>query len=137
MYLEMIKGEKSVSFFFFFLSKTFLSEFVVDPEFTWSCVDFIVKSFSHVWLFATWWMEYARHPCLSTLPRVCLDSCPESQWCHPTISSSVAPFSFLPSIFPSIRVFPNESALHIMWPKYLEVQLQHQSFQWIFRVDFL
>ena len=30
--------------------------------------------------------------------------------CHPTL--------LLPSIFPSIRVFPNESALHIRWPKY-------------------
>ena len=35
----------------------------------------------------------------------------------------------LPSIFPSIRVFSNESALRIRWPKYFEFQLQHQSFQ--------
>ena len=41
------------------------------------------------------------------------------------------------SIFPSIRVFSNESALHIRWPKVLKLQLQHQSFQWIFKVDFL
>ena len=41
----------------------------------------------------------------------------------------------LPSIFPSIRVFSNELALHIRWPEYLELQLQ--SFQWIFSVDFL
>ena len=40
---------------------------------------------------------------------------------------------FLPSIFPSIRVFSNESTLLIRWPKVLELQLQHQSFQWIFR----
>ena len=40
---------------------------------------------------------------------------PLSQWCHPTISSSVTPFSFC---FPSIRVFSNESILHIRWPKY-------------------
>ena len=40
----------------------------------------------------------------------------ESWWCHPTISSSVVPF--LPSIFPSIRVFSNELALCIRWPKY-------------------
>ena len=43
----------------------------------------------------------------------------------------------LPSIFPSIRVFSNESALRIRWPKYWKFQLQHQSFQWIFRTDFL
>ena len=41
------------------------------------------------------------------------------------------------SIFPSIRVFSNESVLHITWSKVLEFQLQHQSFQWIFRTDFL
>ena len=34
-----------------------------------------------------------------------------------------------PSIFPSIRVFSSESVLHIRWPKVLEVQLQHQTFQ--------
>ena len=50
-------------------------------------------------------------------PRVCSDSCPLSQWCHPTISSR-CPLLFLPSIFPSIRVFSNELALHIRWPKY-------------------
>ena len=98
--------------------------------------------------------------------------------CHPLL--------LLPSVFPSIRVFSNELALHIRWPKYwsfsfsispsneysglisfridwfdllgvqgtlkgllkwvssshqvakvLEFQLQHQSFQWIFRTDFL
>ena len=48
------------------------------------------------------------------------------------------PLFLLPWIFPSIRVFSNESALLIRWPRYLsELQLQHQSFQWIFRTDFL
>ena len=49
------------------------------------------------------------------------------------------PLLLLPSIFPSIRVFSNESALRIRWPEVLEVEvrLQHQSFQGIFRVDFL
>ena len=43
----------------------------------------------------------------------------------------------LPSIFPSIRVFSNELVLRIRWTKYFEFQLQHQSFQWTFRTDFL
>ena len=47
------------------------------------------------------------------------------------------PLLLLPPIFPSISLISSESALHIMWTKYLEVQLQHQSFQWIFRTDFL
>ena len=41
----------------------------------------------------------------------------------------------LPWIFPSIKVFSNESALCIRWPKYWS--FKHQSFQWIFRTDFL
>ena len=51
-------------------------------------------------------------------PRACSNSCPSSRGCHPTISSTVNPFSSLPSIFPSIRVFSNESVLCISWPKY-------------------
>ena len=43
------------------------------------------------------------------------------------------PLLLLSSIFPGIRVF---LALHIRWPKLLEFQLQHQSFQWIVKVDF-
>ena len=47
------------------------------------------------------------------------------------------PLLLLPSIFSNIRVFSSESVLHTRWPKLLEPQLQHQSFQWIFRTDFL
>ena len=47
---------------------------------------------------------------LST-PRVCSDSYPLSWWCYLTISSSI-------TLFPSIRVFSNESAPLIKWPKY-------------------
>ena len=45
------------------------------------------------------------------------------------------PLLLLPSIFPSIRVFSNESVLHIQVAKILELQLQHHSFQSIFRTD--
>ena len=63
--------------------------------------------------------KHARFPCPSLSPRVCSHSCSFSWWCHPTISSSVTPLLLLPSIFPSSRVFLNESALRIRWPKYL------------------
>ena len=63
-------------------------------------------------------LQHARPPCPSPTPRVYTNSCPLSQWCHPTISSSVRPLLLLPSILPSIRVFSNESALRIRWPKY-------------------
>ena len=62
-------------------------------------------------------LQRTRLLCPSLSPRGCSDSCPLSQWCHPTISPC-CPLLLLPSVFPSIRVFPNESALHIRWPKY-------------------
>ena len=51
---------------------------------------------------------------------------------HPLSPPSPSAFTF-----PSISVFSSKSVLHIRWPKVLEFQLQHQSFQWIFRTDFL
>ena len=62
--------------------------------------------------------QHTRPPCPSPTPRVYSNSSPLSQWCYPTISSSCHPLLLLPSIFPSIRVFSNESALHTRWPKY-------------------
>ena len=62
-------------------------------------------------------LQYTRPPCPSLTPKVYLNSCPLSKWCHPTISSSVVPFSSCLQS-PSIRGFSNESVLHIRWPKY-------------------
>ena len=50
------------------------------------------------------------------LPELTQNSCPLSWWCHPTISSSVVPFSCLQS-FPESGSFSNESVLWIRWPK--------------------
>ena len=63
-------------------------------------------------------LQHARIPCSSLFPRVSSNLCPLSRWCHPTIASSIAPLLLQPSIVPSIRVFSNDSALHIRWPKY-------------------
>ena len=46
-------------------------------------------------------LQHARPPCLSPIPRVYSNSCPLSQWCHPTISSSVIPFSSHLQSFPA------------------------------------
>ena len=67
--------------------------------------------------------------------RVCSNSCPLSQWCHPTISSSATP-SFCLQSFPASGSFP-VSHLFTLGAQVLELQLQHQFFQWIFSVDFL
>ena len=62
--------------------------------------------------------QHARPPCPSPTPGLHPNPCPFCRWCHPTISSSVVPFSSSPWPFPAIRVFSNESALCIRWPKY-------------------
>ena len=54
-------------------------------------------------------------PCPSPTPRAYSNSCPLSQWCHLFLCR---PLLLPPSIFPSIRVFPKGSVLHIRWPKY-------------------
>ena len=51
-------------------------------------------------------LQHARPPCPSPTPRVYSNSCPLSQWCHPTLSSSVIPFSSCPQSFPAWRSFP-------------------------------
>ena len=53
---------------------------------------------------ATPWLQHARLPCPSLSPRVCLNSCPLSRWCHPTILSAVTLFSCPPS-FPASESF--------------------------------
>ena len=53
-----------------------------------------------------WTEQHARLPCLSVSPGTCSASCPLSQWCHPTISSSFAPFSSCPRSFPASGSFP-------------------------------
>ena len=65
----------------------------------------IVQSLSCVWLFATPWTAAARLPCPPLPPRVCSNSCPLSQWCHPTISSTVVPFSSRLQSFPTSESF--------------------------------
>ena len=92
----------------------------------------LVQSLSCVRLFAAPWTA-ARQASLSIansqslLKLMSIESVMPSNHlilCHPLL--------LLPSIFPNIRVFSNESVLHIRWPKF---QFQHQSFQLIFRID--
>ena len=50
--------------------------------------------------------QHVRPPCPSPTPRVHPNPCPLSQWCHPTISSFVVPFSSCPQSFPTSGSFP-------------------------------
>ena len=94
-----------------------------------------IQSLSCVWLFATLWDAAARPSCPSPTPRVYSNSCPLSWWCHRTISSCVVPFSSRLQSFPASGLFKWVSSLHQV-AKVLDLQLQHQFFQWIFRIDF-
>ena len=51
-------------------------------------------------------LQHARPPCPSPTPRVYSNSCPLNRWCHPTISSSVVPFSTCLQSFPASGSFP-------------------------------
>ena len=51
-------------------------------------------------------LQHARLPCPSPMPGAYSNSCPSSQWCHPTISSSVFPFSSHLQSFPASESFP-------------------------------
>ena len=96
----------------------------------------------HDWVTELNWIElwplglqHARLPCPLPTPGACPNSCPSSRWYHPTISSSVVSFSSLQS-FPASGSFPM-SQFFALGGQVLQFQLQHQSFQWIFRTDFL
>ena len=71
----------------------------------------VLQLLSCVQLFATPWLQHSQL-------RVYLNSCPLSWWCHPTVSSSVVPFSSFLQSFLASGSFSNESVLHIRWPKY-------------------
>ena len=77
-------------------------------------------------------LQHTRLPCPLLSPRVCSNSCPLSWWCCPITSSSDTHFSSCPQSFPASGYFPVSWLLHLV-AKELELQLQHQSFRWIFR----
>ena len=95
-----------------------------------------VQSLSGVQLFVTLWTASCQASCPSLSPGVCSNSYPLSQWCHPTISSFAIPFPPAFNLSQHQDLFQWVTCSHQV-AKVLEFQLQHQSFQWIFRTDFL
>ena len=96
----------------------------------WSLLSRLVASDS-LWPHG---LQHVRLSCPSPSPGACSNSCPLSRWCRPTIPSSVIPFFSCLQSFPVSGFFPVMGILHQM-AKVLELQLQHQSIQWILRVD--
>ena len=72
------------------------------------CISLCLLLFSHWVLSGSLWphgLQYTRLPCPSSSPGACSNSCPFSRWCHPTISSSVIPFSSCLQSFPASGSF--------------------------------
>ena len=81
-------------------------------------------------------LQHTRLPCPSPTPGAYSNSCPLNWWCHPTISSSAVPFSSRLQSFPASDSF-QMSQLFASGDQSIEALASHQSFQWIFRIDFL
>ena len=96
-----------------------------------------VQLLSCVRLFMTPWTAACQASLSITNSWSLLESCPSSRWCHPTISSSVIPFSSCLQSFPVSGSFPMSQLFALGGQKVLELQLHHQSFQCIFRTDLL
>ena len=93
---------------------------------------------SHSVVFNPLWphvLKHAKFPCPSLSPGVCSNSCPLSQWCHPTISPLLPPSPPALNLSQHQGLFQWVSSSHQV-AKVPELQLQYQSFQWIFRIDF-
>ena len=117
----------SGNFFWFMLSAFYLNL----PKLTKITIKFSSRSsivfiqFSLSVMSNSLWthgLQHNRLPCPTPTPRACSNSCPLSQGCHPTISSSVIPFSSCLQSFPASGSFP-ESVLHIRWPEHWSFSL--------------
>ena len=111
-------------------SQTSLSDWTTTMPKSWLLFFYSVMSNS-LWSHG---LQHTRLPCPSPSLRVCSNSCPLGWWCHPIILFFVVPFSSCFKLSQHQSVFQWVSSSHRV-AKVLE--LQHQSFRWIFRVDFL
>ena len=95
----------------------------------WSGCHLVAKLCPTLWPHG---LQHARLLCLPLSPGVCANSCPLCQWCHPTVSPSVS------SPPPALNLSQHQGLFHCVRSSHqvvLELQPQHQFFQWIFRVD--
>ena len=105
--------------FYYLLKLTIMLPFTT-TSLTTSVVWFSLGHFSCSFMSESLWPHRMQHTtlhCPSPIPGACSNLCPSTWWCHPIISSCFS-LLLLPSIFSRIRVFANESVLHIRWPRY-------------------
>ena len=82
-------------------------------------------------------LQHSRPPCPRPSPGVCPSSCPLMPFSHLILCHPLLP---LPSVLPSIKVFSNESAVHIRWPKYWSFSIRTSNkFSGLisFRIDWI
>ena len=108
LFLEKLKFRKIVLYHFphiyHFLCSLFLSF-----QFAHSVVSDSLRPYA---------LQHTSLPCPSPTPGIYSNSCPLNRWMPSNHLILCCPLLLLPSVFPSIRVFFNESVLHIRWPKY-------------------
>ena len=78
----------------------------------------VVQSLSHIWLFATPWITARQAPLSSIISQSLLKFMSTESVILSNHFLLCCPVLLLPSIFPCIRIFLSESALHIRWPRY-------------------
>ena len=103
--------------------------------YTYIKMEFFLQLQSHIWLFATHGPQNTRLPSPALSSGNCTNCCPMSRWCHPTNLSSVCPYPSACNLSQHQGLLQWLGSSHQV-AKVLELQLQHQLFQWIFRVDF-
>ena len=140
--LQNFFGPKFEKWTYWRLRNCFL---IVLPTTSWALTQNITKLLetissvqllSHVLLFVAPWTAAHKLPCPSPTSRAYSNWCPSSKWCHTTISSSVVHFFPIFNLFQPQGLSKWLTSSHQV-AKVLKFQLHHQSFQWIFRTDFL
>ena len=125
-----------IFFFNFIIPETFREDFPY--SFLYSCIYLLLLFSCPVVSNSSWHhgLQHIRLPCPSPSPWVCPNSCPLDWWCiepsHLLMLSSPSGLS----LCEHQRLFQWVGCSHQV-TKILELQLQHQSFQWLFRVNFL
>ena len=100
LHMDITRFSTLKSDWLYFLQTEMEKLYMVSKNNTGSWLWQLVQLLSCFWLFATPWIPEGRPPCPSPTPKVYPNSCPLSQWCHLTISSSVVPFSSSLQSFP-------------------------------------
>ena len=118
-------AEINLTFQKLFYSMNLIAEYYLLLQLLWRTIRLLLLNCAVVSHFLPpLGLQNARLPCPSLSPKVCSNPCPVSQRCHPTITSSVAPYSSCLSLLQHQGLFQRVSTCHQV-AKVLGLQLQH------------